>query len=264
MFAFCRVEGFYVPLPDFTLMRYYNEFAELYDEVSLGLEGELDFYLKEAKKAKGKVLEAACGTGRILLPLSEAGIDIEGFDISFQMLEELKRKAKKNSLKPRVWKADMRNFKSKNKYDLIIIPYRAFNHIEKSEDQIKTLKNFRKHLKKGGRLILNFFYPDFNFMARMNGKATKKQQVVIKGKKFSMHEIPRYLPIDQLIRVEWIFEDEKGKQKKALKIHLCYIYKKEFELLLKFAGFRKWKVYGGFKREKLENEKQEMVWVIEN
>ena len=78
-----------------SLMKYYNEFAELYDDVSKGLTGELEFYLKEAKKAKGKVLEAACGTGRILLPLLEAGIDIEGFDISKSMLDVLKQKAKK-------------------------------------------------------------------------------------------------------------------------------------------------------------------------
>jgi hypothetical protein len=180
------------------------------------------------------------------------------------MLDVLKKKAKSKNLQPKVWIADMRNFKSNTRYDLIIVPYRAFNHIEKSEDQIKTLKNFRKHLKKGGRLILNFFYPDFNYMARMNGKATKKRKVMIRKKKYVMHEIPRYSPIDQLIRVDWIFEDEKGKQKKVLKIHLCYIYKKEFELLLKLAGFNKWKVYGGFKKEKLKNEKQEMVWIIEN
>lgn len=244
-------------------MKYYNDFADLYDEVSMGLVGELDFYLKEAKKAKGKVLEAACGTGRILLPLLEAGVDVEGFDISKQMLEVLKKKAKSKKLKPNIWSADMRSFKSKNKYDLIIIPYRAFNHIEKSEDQIKTLKNFKKHLKKGGKLILNFFYPDFNYISRMNGKISKKRKMMIKGKQYSVSEITRYSPINQLIRVEWIFEDEKGKKKKLLKIHLCYIYKKEFELLLELAGFKKWTVYGGFKKEKLKNEKQEMVWIIE-
>jgi SAM-dependent methyltransferase len=245
-------------------MKYYNEFAELYDDASLGIQGELDFYLKEAKKTKGKVLEAACGTGRILLPLLEAGVNIEGFDLSIKMLDVLKKKAKKKNLKPKVWRADMRNFRSNKKYDLIIIPYRAFNHVEKSEDQIMTLKNLKKHLKKGGKLILNFFYPDFNYIARMNGKASKKSKVMIKGRKYLISEIPRYSPVDQLIRVDWIFEDEKGKKKKILKIHLCYIYKKEFELLLKLSGFSKWKVYGGFKKQKLKNEKQEMVWICES
>jgi SAM-dependent methyltransferase len=248
---------------DFRSMKYYNDFAELYDEISMGLEGELEFYLKETRKTKGKALEVACGTGRILLPLLEAGVDIEGFDLSIKMLEVLKKKAKKKNLKPKVWIADMRNFKCKKKYDMIIIPYRAFNHAESSEDQIKTLKNFKKHLKKGGRLILNFFYPDFNYMSRMNGKASKKRKVMIKQKQYIMSETPRYSPVEQLLRVDWILEDEKRKKKKILKIHLCYIYKKEFELLLLLAGFSKWKVYGGFKKQKLKNEKQEMVWICE-
>jgi len=243
-------------------MKYYNEFADLYDDISKGLPGELDFYLREAKKAKGKVLEAACGTGRILLPLLEAGVNIEGFDISKKMLNVLRRKASKKGLQPKVWSADMRNFSSNNKYDLIIVPYRAFLHVEKSEDQIKTLENFKRHLKKGGRLILNFFYPDFNFMAKMNGKKTKKMDVMIKGKKFFMHEIPRYSPIDQIAHVEWIIENGSGKESRVLKIHLSYIYKKEFELLLRLSGFKKWKVFGGFRKEKLINEKQEMVWFI--
>ncbi len=245
-------------------MKYYNEFADLYDELSLGLKGEIGFYLKEAKKAKGPVLEVACGTGRILLPLLEAGIDIEGFDISEKMLSVLKKKAKQKGLKANVKKSDMRSFKSRKKYDLIFVPYRSFLHIEKSEDQIKTLKNFKKHLKKEGKLILNFFYPDFNFMAKRDGKLTKKEPVLIKGKKFHLSEKDIYFPTQQSIRVEWILQDMEGHKKKVLKFHTGYIYKKEFELLLKLAGFKKWKVYGGFNKEKLTKCSQEMVWVIEN
>jgi ubiquinone/menaquinone biosynthesis C-methylase UbiE len=247
---------------DESFMKYYNEFAELYDELSMGLKGELEFYLKEAKKAKGPVLEVACGTGRILLPLLEAGVDIEGFDISEKMLSVLKKKAKQKGMRANVKKSDMRNFKSRKKYDLIIVPYRSFLHVEKTEDQIKTLKNFKRHLKKGGRLILNFFYPDFNFMAKMNGKLSKKQKVMIKGKMFTIQDVPNFEPINQLNRVDWFLKDEKGKKKKILKIHLCYIYKKEFELLLRLAGFTIWKVYGGFKKEKLTKSKQEMVWIV--
>ncbi len=245
-------------------MEYYNKFAELYDEISTGVKGDLEFYLKEAKKANGSVLEVACGTGRILLPLLEAGVDIDGFDISNKMLQVLKKKAEEKNLKVNVWKADMRNFKSKKKYDLIIVPYRAFNHVEKSEDQIKTLKNIKKHLKKGGRLILNFFYPDFNFMAKKDGKITKKVPISIKGKKYRLSEKVSYSPSEQLIRDDWLLEDLKGHKKKVLNFHLCYIYKKEFELLLRLAGYREWKVYGGFKKEKLVKSKQEMVWIIYN
>ena len=42
-----------------------------------------------------------------------------------------------------------------------------------------------------------------------------------------------------------------------------YIWKNEFELLLKLAGFEKWTVFGGFNLEKLSESSKEMVWVIQ-
>ena len=157
-------------------MKNYNKFAEFYDSVYVGTQGDLEFYLKQAKKTKGKVLEIACGTGRVLLCLLKNGVDIEGIDISPKMLDVLNRKAQVMGLAPTVWKADMQNFNAHKKYNLIIVPYRAFNHVESSEDQIKTLKNFKEHLKKGGKLIINFFYPNFTVMAKRNlGIKTKNR-----------------------------------------------------------------------------------------
>jgi hypothetical protein len=49
----------------------------------------------------------------------------------------------------------------------------------------------------------------------------------------------------------------------SMKVKLAFIYKREFELLLRLAGFKKWKVYGGFNYEPLKSYKQEMVWIIE-
>ena len=243
-------------------MKRYNAFADFYDDIWTGIKGDTKFYLQEAKKARGPVLEAACGTGRIMLPLLEAGVDIDGFDITPKMISVLKKKAKAKGLKPNVWVADMRSFRSKRKYGLIIVPYRSFLHIRTTEDQIKTLKNFKRHLKKGGRLVMNFFYPDFNFMAKNDGKTSKKHPIYIKGKKYYSQEKVSISPIEQFNTVQWTLTGQ-GKTRKY-SIDICYIYKKEFDLLLSAAGFRKWKVYGGFKKEKLTKMQQEMVWIIRN
>ena len=50
----------------------------------------LSFYLDYAEKAKGRVLAPMCGTGRFLIPLSERGFSIDGFDNSVYMLEACK------------------------------------------------------------------------------------------------------------------------------------------------------------------------------
>src|SRR2546423_5851064 len=69
----------------------YANWAEFYDEVYVDQydTGDLAFYLNEAKAAAGPVLEAGCGTGRILLPTLAAGVDIDGFDREPVMLARL-------------------------------------------------------------------------------------------------------------------------------------------------------------------------------
>ena len=50
----------------------------------------LDFYVALAREANGPVLDIACGTGRILLPCLQAGVDIEGLDLFEPMLRTLR------------------------------------------------------------------------------------------------------------------------------------------------------------------------------
>ncbi|MFH2105838.1 MAG: class I SAM-dependent methyltransferase [Candidatus Micrarchaeota archaeon] len=243
----------------------YDHFAEVYDVSLKGAPGDLNFYLKHARKAKN-VLELCCGTGRILIPIAKSGVSIVGLDNSGKMLSKLNEKARKEGLKSKTILGDMRNFRINKKFDLIIIPYNSFLHVEKQDEQIQTLRNIRGHLAPGGRLILNIFYPNFYYMAKKNGKTTRvKHSDYINpktGKRVQVSEYVKYYPIDQLIRSQRILKEE-GKPIKKLRINLSYIYKKEFELLLKLAGFSKYLVYGGFKNEKLKSMAEHMVWIIE-
>ena len=241
----------------------YESGAEVYDIIHEAYKDDILFYEKEAQKAKGKVLEVACGTGRIYLNLLKKGIDVYGIDISKNMLKVLKEKAKKLGLKPKVKKADMRNFRFKTKFSLIIIPFRSFLHNLTTESQIETLKNIKRHLKPGGKLILNFFFPNPEIILNTYGKWQKIRDVRIGDKKFSLYA-KSYLvdEVDQI--VEFIERLKKGRKIYwEGKFRIAFIYKKEFELLLKMVGFKKWKVYGGFDYRPLNSYSQEMVWVVE-
>jgi ubiquinone/menaquinone biosynthesis C-methylase UbiE len=91
----------------------FENISKFYDMFEKGLKRDKKFYLEEAKKAKGKVLEIAVGTGRIFLPMLQNGIDAYGIDVSKSMIEVLEEKAKKKEidLKGRVTKQDMQKFK---------------------------------------------------------------------------------------------------------------------------------------------------------
>ena len=62
-------------------------------------DAEIPFFVKQAQLAGGPVLEVACGTGRITLPIARAGLDVTGLDVSRPMLELARRKAEAERLR---------------------------------------------------------------------------------------------------------------------------------------------------------------------
>lgn len=240
-----------------------DKWAEIYNLTHGQNKSDFEFYKNEAKKIKGRVLEIACGTGRIYLGLLKEGVDIWGIDLSKKMLEILKKDARKLKLKPKVYKADMRNFNLRKKFSLIIVPFRSFLHNLTADDQVKTLRNIRRHLAPGGRLVLNFFFPKPDLMVE-GAKKWKGDTIKTKNGNFKLigHGFDSFDEINQIVK----FKQSLYKEKKKIwsgNFKMAYIYKREFELLLQLSSFKKWKVYGGFEYKPLKDKYQEMVWIIE-
>lgn len=124
--------------------------AKYYDHVAVGLDGDVSFYVEEASMVGGQVLELGCGTGRVLIPVAEAGVSVVGLDNSPSMLEALRMKSESITdearMRIRLVEDDMRTFALDCKFDLIIIPYRSLLHLSAVEDQRKALLNIHNHL----------------------------------------------------------------------------------------------------------------------
>ena len=102
----------------------FERWAEVYDIIYGEYKDDIQFYSEVAQKSGGKVLEVACGTGRVYLEILKKGVDAYGLDISENMLGTLKKKAAVLGLKPKVEVADMRDFTLNRKFSLIIVPFR--------------------------------------------------------------------------------------------------------------------------------------------
>lgn len=89
----------------------------------------------------------------MLIPFMQNGIDIEGFDISKEMLKACVEKAEVLNLKPNVWYQDIKNFKSSKNYDLIIIPFGSFSLLA-DDIAVKSLQNMKGVLKDDGKILL--------------------------------------------------------------------------------------------------------------
>ncbi|WP_419883152.1 class I SAM-dependent methyltransferase [Peribacillus sp. B-H-3] len=148
---------------------YYGELCtEVYDltkKTGQSIGGDIEFYLEKLKNCKGPILEAMVGSGRVIIPLLEAGLNVDGVDYSPEMLASCRQRCEEHELSPNLYQADLRELSLAHKYDAIIIPAGSFLLIENREDSIQVLKKIYEHLETGGRLLLDLFIPDDNLQA---------------------------------------------------------------------------------------------------
>ncbi|WP_328805182.1 class I SAM-dependent methyltransferase [Paenibacillus albicereus] len=134
---------------------YYGELCtKMYESDKSMAEGaELDFFLAFAGKEGLRVLEPMCGNGRMLLPLLQRGIDIEGFDLSEDMLAACREKALRMGLRPKLSRQSLEEFRSGSKYGLILIPFGSFSLLP--EDLVDaSLRRLNDVLEVDGKLLL--------------------------------------------------------------------------------------------------------------
>lgn len=142
------------------MLGYYGRLSsEVYDiDKYIGLSfGDVEFYSERLASCKGNILEPGVGTGRILIPLLEKGLKVDGFDVSEEMLKICRKNCEQRGLNPKLFEEKMESFSLDTKYEAIIVPTGTFLLLNRREDSIKALKNFYNHLSNRGRLILDTF-----------------------------------------------------------------------------------------------------------
>lgn len=133
----------------------YVNTADLYDKF-VRFDFDIPFWLAEATAADGdgSILELMCGTGRVTLPLIEAGHKVTALDISKEFIDALREKvAASEEQAPKanveIEQADARSFDLHGrKYSRVIIPCHSFSELTTKEDQQAALVAIRKHLNE--------------------------------------------------------------------------------------------------------------------
>jgi len=142
----------------------YRTTAKYYDsDIKDLLKDDIDFFIQYADELKGNILELGCGTGRVTIPLAQAGHEVCGLDVSQPMLDILAEKLKSESETTisnlHIFSGDMRDFNLHEKFKLIFIPFRTFQNLITDEEQKNCLKCCHDHLEDDGLFIVNVFKP---------------------------------------------------------------------------------------------------------
>ena len=241
------------------------EAPELYDRMLEHFTDDLEFWLTEAQAANGPVLEVACGTGRVLLHLLGHGLEVDGVDLFTPMLERLRTKAAERKLPaPKVVAADMRDFTMPRKYRRVFLAFNGFAHCEEIDDQVRCLRCCREHLEPGGALVLHMSYPSQSYWLGPEGERVLEMEVPrAEGGMTRMWDTRTKHRITQ--RQESLTEIEETDAAGAVlrtdgfRVSQRWVYRFELELLFRTAGFTRWDVRGGFAREPLERDDQQML-----
>lgn len=238
----------------------YDPYAAIYDEHTLGVTGDVAFYRALALEAGGPIVEVGVGTGRIALPIAEAGVPVIGMDLSRSMLAVAREKAR--AVGPAVSpclalvQADMRRWALRRPVALVTIPFRTFLHNMTTEDQLATLECARAALLPGGRLALNVFNPDIAWIAE-TAQAGGSRRRPLPG---AVEEEGSYEPTAQIARTTWSFRQPGGRVVR-FSFALRYIYRYEMEHLLARAGFVVEALFGDHIGSVFEERSTEMVWI---
>ncbi|MGY8827414.1 MAG: class I SAM-dependent methyltransferase [Candidatus Latescibacterota bacterium] len=236
-------------------MSVYN--ARFYDAYFTGVDGESEFYVDEALDVDGPVLELGCGTGRILLPIARAGVEIVGVDISDELLQILHGKlaAEDPSLYKRVElvEADMGGMDLERRFAAAFIPYRTFQHLLDPLDQQRALRCIGEHLEDEGRLVFNTFDPlaelardgfktplclDVDFIDAQTGHRVSVY--------YSRHADPEVQILEQELIFEEFTQDGQSLGRQVSLLQLRWTPQGEMRYLLERCGFAVEALYGDF------------------
>ena len=105
----------------------------------------------------GDALEFGIGTGRIALPLSAAGVRVQGIDISSPMLDELRRKPGAERVPASV--GDFSSTRVAGAFRLVYLVFNTVTNVATQEEQVACFRNAAAHLEPGGTFVVEVFVP---------------------------------------------------------------------------------------------------------
>lgn len=242
----------------------YNSIAEIYD-LYVTADYDVPFFLSETKPVRGPILELMAGTGRLSLPLIEAGAKLTCVDSSSAMLEVLSRKLKPRGLHANIHCADVCQLRLPARFELAILPFQSFMEILGEENQRAALAAVFACLAPGGRFICTLHNPairrrQVDGLLRLVGQfPAENGTLVVSGFEQGGRSV---VSRDQFF--EFYNADGRLREKRLLQMKFAFVEKDEFEQMARSSGFRIVQLYGSYDRAPFDPAQSPvMIWVLE-
>ncbi len=238
------VWGIIIPMADI------YEDARRYDALTTQHFGSSDavYWKQQAAQSAGPILELACGTGRLTLPIAQQGTEIAGLDASGPMLAVAREKAAYANLLIAWHLGDMADFELDRRFSLIFLPNNSIAHLLAWQDFGRCLKCVRRHLTADGRFMLDYFNPSLALLSRdptQHYPAGSFDAPDGSGQ-ISVFEQVHYDAASQINHIRWFWRSEATAKEETSDFSMRVYFPQEIDALLALNGFAVESKYGDY------------------
>jgi len=243
--SFFNQEAHRCPIPLYRDGRHYDALIR-----SLAL-ADVPFYEEESRRAGGPVLELGCGTGRLTIPIAQSGVEIVGLDQSSSMLAYACEKAADAGVEISWVEADCRQFALDRKFQLIVMPFNAMQHLHDRASLAALFGNVRKHLADGGKFIFDVFNPSIAILNRdPRQRIVERQYEDPDGRgTITLEQTAVYDDAAQVNRITWYFSLPDEKDFRVEELPMRCFFPQELDLLVHAHGFEAAEKFSNFERQ---------------
>ena len=179
----------------------------------------------------GRALELAIGTGRVAIPLREAGIEVTGIELSEAMVARLREKADAQQVP--VVHGDMTTTTAGEGFSLIYLVFNTIGNLLTQEQQVECFRNAARHLAPGGCFVIELGVPDLRSLTPGTGGTLERTE-------------PGYLLVDTYDTLRQILVShhvrfdapvDGSREARMDRTPQRYIWPSELDLMAQLAGF---------------------------
>lgn len=212
----------------------YDAIADLYDPWSVSVTEDIAFYVEEARRAEGTVVELGVGTGRIAIPIAAGGIRVIGIDSSRGMLDVCARHAGLAGVELDLRLGDLSDPPVDERVPLVICPFRSYLHMHTDAQRRRALAAARDLLVDDGHLVFDVFAPGADDIAETHGRWIQREPGIFERAEWNTDRRTLTLAV-------------RGRGSEAT-MTLAWLEPHSWAVLLVEAGFVVEAMYGWFDR----------------
>jgi len=250
-------------------MNDYDLIAPFYDREHAQFDEDVDLYRSFAELYTGPLLELACGSGRLLLPLAQDGYTLIGVDTSAQMLTLARQRLQEEDLSDGLTLVHQDRWARHlaHQFSLAFVALGSFAHLTSRQAQQQALAAIRAHLTKGGTFILDISNADARYMENLSGQVLHQGTWKNEDGSILTHMVsPASSHTRHLLELTHFYDRhvQGGPVQRTVVTTYLYLFERsETELLLEQAGFGIKEVYGDYTMGPATLESPRMIFIAE-